>query len=97
VIECLLSLRADPYHKVGVYDRSTDMPLQYSPYVTCDSQEGATGAATGASTPPRSPTSTAPPAPSVNMAAQWLANDYLNYTTTFSLFMQCLETVSLTD
>jgi len=35
IIECLLSLRADVYHRIGIYDRSSVTTLKYSPYVTC--------------------------------------------------------------
>ncbi|XP_060567265.1 tuberin-like isoform X2 [Ruditapes philippinarum] len=76
IIECLLNLRADVFHRIGMYDRQSDKPARYSPYVTCDRNERS---------PPRSPVSPTPVMP------QWVTISYLDYTRTFSIFIQCLE------
>ncbi|XP_053386314.1 tuberin-like isoform X2 [Mercenaria mercenaria] len=76
IIECLLNLRADVIHRIGMFDRSSDGPLRFSPYVTCERSE---------KSPPRSPVS---PSPNVG---QWVTQSYLDYTRAFSLFIQCLE------
>ncbi|XP_052262650.1 tuberin-like isoform X2 [Dreissena polymorpha] len=78
IIECLLSLRADVHQMVGVCERSSDNPLLFSPYVTCYKSEEP-------GQPPSPTPGSAVPTP------HWASLTYLDYTQSFTLFMQCLE------
>ncbi|XP_064594447.1 tuberin-like isoform X2 [Liolophura sinensis] len=79
IMECLLQLRADHLHRLGLPGKKKDGRIWYSPYVVCLTSD--TGDKGGPSSPPvGSPTSWSSCRPTI-----------IDYTEAFNLYITCLE------
>ncbi|KAJ8319018.1 hypothetical protein KUTeg_004109 [Tegillarca granosa] len=83
VIDTLLQLRADSLHRVGFEDKQQENIMVFSPYIVCENVQR--NEDTGV---PGSPTNTGGDR---GAAFSWSQSAFMDYTETFSLFIDCLE------
>ncbi|KAK3596585.1 hypothetical protein CHS0354_015120 [Potamilus streckersoni] len=79
ILECLLQFRSDSLHRLGFVDHAQSGQLAFSPYIICKQSEFQE------SSPPSSPASP------VHQLPHLFSTAILDYTKSFSLFIQALE------
>ncbi|KAL3877536.1 hypothetical protein ACJMK2_035233 [Sinanodonta woodiana] len=79
ILECLLQFRSDSLHRLGSVDHAQNGQLAFSPYIICKQSEFQE------SSPPSSPASP------LHQPPHLFSTAILDYTKSFSLFIQALE------
>ncbi|ESP04643.1 hypothetical protein LOTGIDRAFT_61259, partial [Lottia gigantea] len=81
ILECLLELRADNLHRLGIADKPKDVQYPFSPYILCYCSE-------------EEPEPVIPPSPGgigTNNILQTSVRSVIDYTQVFTLFIICLK------